>query len=167
MALISATIGAVSDIRTRRIPNWITGPSILVGLLLHQLLEGWHSMGTAALAGLIAGAIFFVFHIAGGMGGGDVKLITAVTCIAGLNRVTEILIITALMGGLFAVTAALYHRRLKSTLSNMAVLAAHHGSKGLQPHSELNVENSNNIRLPYGMAIAAGTAISFCNVLMS
>jgi prepilin peptidase CpaA len=124
-------------------------------------------MGTAALAGLIAGAIFFVFHIAGGMGGGDVKLITAVTCIAGLNRVTEILIVTALMGGLFAVAAALYHRRLKSTLSNMAVLAAHHGSKGLQPHSELNVENSNNIRLPYGMAIAAGTAISFCNVLMS
>jgi prepilin peptidase CpaA len=166
-AFIISTIGAVFDIRTRRIPNWITGPAILTGLVLHGWLEGWRSMGTAGLAGLIAGATFFVFHIAGGVGGGDVKLIAAVGCTAGLSRLAGILIATALVGGAFAMVVALYHRRLKNTLSNLAVLAAHHGSQGLQPHSELNVSNAQNIRLPYGIAIAAGTAIVCWNALMS
>lgn len=166
VALGCAMIGGVWDVRTRRIPNWLTGPSILLGLILHLALSGWKAATTAALAGLIAGVIFLLFHLAGGMGAGDVKLITAVCTLAGLSRVPEILILTALSGGIFAIAMALYHRRLKETLSNVSVLAAHHGSRGLQPHAELNVENAANIRLPYGIAIATGAALSFVNVLL-
>lgn len=175
IALACAAVGAVCDARTRRIPNWLTGPSIFLGLVLHFVLGswyagfagGWRALGVAALGGIIGGAVFLLFYLAGGMGAGDVKLITAVCTLAGLGRVTEILILTALMGGILAVAVALYHRRLKETLTNITVLAVHHGSSGLQPHSDLNVGNSKNLRLPYGIAIAAGTALSFCNVLLS
>ena len=85
MSFVSAGIGAWSDVRTRRIPNWLTGSSILVGLVLHLVLGGWRSLGSAALAGLLAGAVFLVFHLAGGMGAGDVKLMTAVSVLAGLR----------------------------------------------------------------------------------
>lgn len=166
LAVVCACIGAFRDVRTRRIPNWLTGPSILVGLLLHLFVRGWHGLATASLAGLIAGIVFLVFHLAGGMGAGDVKLMTAVCCMAGLSFTAEILIATALMGGVFAIIVAVSHRRVKETLSNIGVLAVHHGTSGLQPHADINVTNAEKLRLPYGVAIAAGTGISLCTVLL-
>ena len=52
--------------------------------------------------------------------------------------------------------------RLKQTLSNVAALASHHKEEGLKPHPDLHVMNANNLRLPYGVAIAAGSTIMFC-----
>ncbi len=166
IALVCAGIGAFWDVRTRRIPNRLTGPSILAGLILHLVLGSWHSMATAALAGLLGGGAFLVFYLAGGMGAGDVKLMTAVACLAGISYVAEILIATALMGGVFAIILALSRHRLKETLANIGVLVAHHGTSGLRPHSDLNVTNAERLRLPYGLAIAAGTGITFCSALM-
>ena len=40
-------------------------------------------MWTSLAAGLIGGVLFLIFYLAGGMGAGDVKLITAVGCMAG------------------------------------------------------------------------------------
>jgi prepilin peptidase CpaA len=161
-----AGAGAISDFRTRRIPNWLTGCGILAGLLLHGTLGGWRSLTSAALGGLIAGAVFLLFYLAGGMGAGDVKLITAVCCLAGLGAVAGILLGTALLGGLFAIVLALAHHRLKDTLANMGRLLQHHGSAGLRPHPDLNLTNPRTLRLPYGIAIAAGAGSSLCSVLL-
>jgi len=166
LAMACASIGAFRDVRTRRIPNWLTGPSILAGLALHLILGGPTGLGKAALAGLIGGGVFLIFHLAGGMGAGDVKLMTAVSCLAGLSYLPEILIATALMGGVFAIIVAVSRHRLKETLSNIGVLAIHHGTSGLRPHSNINVTNAERLRLPYGVAIAAGSGISLCTVLL-
>jgi prepilin peptidase CpaA len=159
-------VGAICDVRTRRIPNWLTGSGVLFGLLLHLVLGGWRSVGSAAAGGLTAGAIFLLFYLAGGMGAGDVKLITAVCCLAGLGAVASILLGTALLGGLFAIVLALLHHRLKDTFANMGRLLVHHGASGLRPHPELNVSNPRTLRLPYGLAIAAGAGSSLCSVLL-
>ncbi len=111
-----AGLGAICDVRTRRIPNWLTGSGILAGLLLHLGLGGWRSLSSAAAGGLLAGTIFLLFYLAGGMGAGDVKLIAAVCCLAGLSAVAGILLGTALLGGLFAMLLALLRHRLKDTL---------------------------------------------------
>lgn len=161
-----AGMGAIFDVRTRRIPNWLTGPGILIGLLLHLLLGGWRSLGGAALAGLIAGFVFLVFYIGGGMGAGDIKLIVAVGCLAGLGGVANILLGTALIGGVLAIVLALLHRRLKETFANMGHLLVYHGRSGLRPHPDLNVTNPRTLRLPYGLAIAAGAGSSLCSVLL-
>lgn len=94
------------------------------------------------------------------MGGGDVKLMTAVGCIAGLPLIQPLLILTSLAGGVMAVGLALYRRRLKETLGNMCMLAAYHATAGLAPHPELNIGNARTLRLPYALAIAAGSALS-------
>jgi len=165
-SLVCASIGAVCDIRTRKIPNRLTGPSILVGLLLHLILDGWCAMSMSALAGVVGGGIFLVFYFAGGMGAGDVKLMAAVTSIAGLSHVAEILIGTALAGGLLAAGLALSRGQLKSAFINIGILASHHFTRGLTPHSQLNASNPKTLRLPYGIAIAAGAAMSFCSVAL-
>jgi len=165
-AFLCASLGANCDARTRRIPNWLTGPGILLGLLLHVALGGWRSLGSAAAGGLIAGAVFLLFYLAGGMGAGDVKLITAVCCLAGLGAVASILLGTALLGGLFAIVLAVFRHRLKDTFANMGRLMLHHGSAGLRPHPEINLNNPRTLRLPYGLAIAAGAGSSLCSVLL-
>jgi prepilin peptidase CpaA len=159
-AALVAFAGAVTDLRSRRIPNLLTGPAILFGLMLHLALDGWHGLLYSLLAGLICGGIFVVFFLAGGMGAGDVKLITAIGCLAGLTNSPSVLVFTAIAGGVMGVAFALSRGQLKQTLFNVAALANHHRDAGLTPHPDLNVTNTSTLRLPYGLAIAAGCAVT-------
>jgi prepilin peptidase CpaA len=161
-ALLCALCGAGYDLKSRRVPNFLTLPAILFGLSLHIILGGWPQLKSSAAAGLICGLIFLVFYLAGGMGAGDVKLITAVGCIAGLSFIGELLILTSLAGGVMAIGLALYHRQFKNTCLNIYVLAIHHKTEGLAPHPEFNIGNAHTLRLPYALPIAIGSALCLC-----
>lgn len=159
-ASLCASVGAIWDIRTRRIPNLLTGSSLALALLLHLGVGGWQQMGSAAAAGLVGGLVFFFFFLAGGMGAGDVKLMAAVSCVAGFGHLEEMFLATVLTGGLFAMILAVVRGRFKSTLRNVGVLLQHHAMAGAMPHPELNMNNPATLRLPYGVAIAAGCWIT-------
>ena len=163
-ALAFAAAGAIAGVRSRSIPNFISASGIGAGLLLHLALGGWRSLLSAALAGTLAGGMFLLFYLAGGMGASDVKLMAAVCCLAGLAAVAQILVGAALAGGLAGLLVALFRRCTKATLANVGRLPAHHGSAGPRPHPELNLHHPRALRLPYGLAIAAGAATSVCNV---
>jgi len=159
-ASVCALVGAAFDVKSRRIPNKLTGPALLFGMVLHLSLDGWHGLLNCVAAGLICGGVFLVFYLAGGMGAGDVKLITAVGCLAGLTNTAYLLVLTALAGGVMAIGLALVRGRLRETLMNVGALASHHKNEGLTAHPELNVRNASTLRLPYGLAIAAGCTIT-------
>lgn len=161
-ASVCAVIGSVFDVKSRRVPNLLTGPSVLFGLLLHLSLGGWREMLVAGGAGLICGLVFLVFYLAGGMGAGDVKLITAVGCICGPHYVLGLLAFTAIAGGVMAAGFAIVRGRLKQTFHNVIELVAHHRAAGLTPHPDINVLNVSTLRLPYALAITAGCALTFC-----
>jgi len=59
-----------------------------------------------------------------------------------------------------AVGLALVRGRLQQTIMNVGELAAHHRHQGLQPHPDLNLGNAQTLRLPYGLAIAAGSILT-------
>jgi Flp pilus assembly protein protease CpaA len=42
--LLCAGIGSVTDVSERRIPNWVTGPAIVAGLMLHAISGGWRGL---------------------------------------------------------------------------------------------------------------------------
>jgi prepilin peptidase CpaA len=161
-ALLCASIGSIQDLRDRRIPNVLCGPAIITGLAMHTAIGGWRGLGDSAFAGLVAGGVSLVFWIAGGMGAGDVKLLTAIGCITGLAPLRMVLIATALAGGLFAIGLSIYHRRLRETLRNVAALVMHHRLKGLEPHPDLNLKNARTISMPFALPIAAGCLVTFC-----
>ncbi len=156
VALACGATGAVTDLQTRRIPNLLTGPAMLIGLTLHLAIGGWKECATSLMALLICGAVFLVFHLAGGMGAGDVKFIAAEACLLGLPNAGTLLLCTALSGGVLALGLAFKSGKLRQTLQNVLVLTKHHRQHGIVPHPELNVLNSNTLRLPYALAIAAG-----------
>jgi prepilin peptidase CpaA len=165
-SVLCALIGAAYDLTFRRIPNALTLPAMLFGLLLHFTLGGWRQLGTASAAGLLCCLIFLPFHLAGGMGAGDVKLVAAAGSIAGLPLIGNLLIFTALAGGVMALGLALYRRQLKQTLVNICALVVHHRARGLTPHPGLNIGNEQTLRLPYGLAIAAGSTLSLCLLIV-
>ena len=163
-ALLCAGIGSIHDVRERRIPNRLTGPAILAGLALHAIAAGGRGLADSALAGLIAGAIFLVFFLAGGMGAGDVKLMAAVGCIAGLAPLPLLVISTAIAGAVFALAVSIRGGRLRETLRNVGALLQHHRSQGLTPHPDLNLANPHTLRLPFALPIAAGCLFTLCTL---
>jgi prepilin peptidase CpaA len=160
VATACALAGSVFDVKSRRVPNIVTFPCFLLGLVLHLALGGWKQMLLSVAAGTICGLIFLVFYLAGGMGAGDVKLIMAVGCIAGLSHIVYILSLTAIAGGVMALGLALMRGRLQETFLNVGELITHHRHKGLQPHPDLNLANARTLRLPYALAIAGGCILT-------
>jgi prepilin peptidase CpaA len=159
-ATACALFASVFDIKSRRIPNFITMPALLLGLMTHLVFGGWQQMFSSLAAGIVCGGLFLIFYIAGGMGAGDVKLIAAVGCIAGMPHIAYILVLTAISGGVMAIALALARGRLKETLFNVGSLASHHVQEGLQPHPDLNIKNVQTLRLPYALAIAGGSMLT-------
>ena len=76
--LIAVLLGidSVKDIRTREIPNWISGAIALTAFINFDVRSLW---------GLIVAFIFFGVALATGkIGGGDVKLVAALSVVCGL-----------------------------------------------------------------------------------
>ncbi len=69
-------IGSIMDIKTREIPNWISVIIALLAIINFRLKN---------LLGIIVAVIFFsVALVTGKIGGGDVKLIAALSVVCGL-----------------------------------------------------------------------------------
>jgi len=68
-SVLCTAITAAHDLHDRRIPNLLTGATIIIGITLHLLLGGWTQVISSVAAGLLAGTIFFLFYLVGGMGG--------------------------------------------------------------------------------------------------
>ena len=76
LVVILLGIASVKDIKTSEIPNWISGAIALTALLNFDVRNLW---------GLIVAVIFFsVALVTGKIGGGDVKLIAALSVACGL-----------------------------------------------------------------------------------
>lgn len=164
-ALMLAGCGAVFDVFTHRIPNELTYGGIIIGMLFWCVTSGWRGLLTATLGAVIGGGIFLVFYLVRAMGAGDVKLIAAVGSIAGARNSVEIVFACAIAGGIMAVGYAVYHRQFRGALANVGELLQYHVKHGARSHPEINLSNPAAIRMPYGVAIAAGCLYSLCTTL--
>ena len=55
--LIVLAVATFTDLRSRRIPNWLVLPFLVAGMAVSGWLHGWHGIGQS-LAGLGWGAAF-------------------------------------------------------------------------------------------------------------
>ncbi len=70
-------VAAVSDLRTRRLPNWLTVPAFAAAVLAHTAVNGLGGLGFALMGFATGFGILLVLWLIGGGGGGDVKLMGA------------------------------------------------------------------------------------------
>ncbi len=159
-------VAAFHDARSRRIPNQLTLTAIAAGFGARAAFGGWLGLESALWGALLAGGIFFLFFVVGGMGGGDVKLMAAIGAWVGVGQVTPILLAAALAGGVLAIIYMVADGSVLRTLRNTVVLAQHHLASGFHPHPELNIQESGTTRVPFGVAIAAGTVFCAASALL-
>src|SRR5215210_7805328 len=75
--VVVAFTALLFDVRTRRIPNWLTFGAAAAGVVYATFVAGPSGAGTAAAGWLAGVALFFPVFALGGMGAGDVKLLGA------------------------------------------------------------------------------------------
>lgn len=153
-------VAVVTDLRSMRIPNWLTFPAILVGVGLHTLTQGTDGL-IFSLYGLALGlGVMLLPFIFGVMGAGDVKLMAAVGAFLGAKGVFNAFIWTSLAGGIYALGVLLFHaeqlRAIFRAIRNSLTFLSATGEFSYIPATKPDKLP----RLCYGLAIAAGTLFS-------
>src|SRR5690606_30770360 len=96
---------------------------------------------------------FFLLALAGGMGMGDVKLAAVVGACVGMERIGPVLLCIALAGGVQGAIALVATGALLGGLRRVAVRAGRRLG-----WTEAEAPPPRRVAVPYGVAIAAGTA---------
>jgi len=152
-------IAAIWDIRTRRIPNWLTLAGVVLGVALNTFLFELNGLWFS-LKGLgIAFGVYFLLYLLRAMGAGDVKLMAAVGAAAGWQNWLGILVLTSIAGAVAGLLLVAFKGRLRRTLSNLGLIISSLG-RGRAPYKEspeLDVGSEKAMRLPHGALIAIGT----------
>ena len=107
---------AVIDLRTRRVPNALTGAAAATGVAL--ALTGMGRVGIAAsiAGGVIGLALLMPGYLFGATGGGDVKLLAAVGTMLGPERILFAFFGMAIGGGVIALVIAACRGRLRNEM---------------------------------------------------
>ena len=114
---------ALIDLRTRRIPNWLTF-SLAVAGILQSFLPGQHVSPWYSLLGLITGLVLNIGLFALNVrGGGDVKLFAALGAWIGPVLTFQVFVVSILLAAVGALLQAFVTRRIGALFSNTAMLA--------------------------------------------
>lgn len=157
LATAVAVTAAITDVRDRRIPNRLTYPAMIAGFAVQSAVHGWRGLLLSLGGCLIFGGLFLIFHLVRAMGAGDVKLAAALGCIIGPAASWQVMFATAVAGGAMAVLVMVFTGRVLRTLRSTLAVVGFHAVHGLRTHPEVNLDNPAAVRLPYGLAFAAGT----------
>lgn len=163
VVVVAAT---VTDLRSRRIPNWLVLPFLAAGIAVSCWLGGWHGIGQSLMGFGLGLALFGAMFLMGGMGAGDVKLAAAIGAWIGPGQLFFALLATAIVGGVMAVgwlaVGRMFPRWLKGTGDLEADLppAPAVNEASAQPETAKPARPRVS-KIPYAPAIALGTLISF------
>lgn len=172
-AVIGASLaGAISDLATRRIPNRLTGPFLLAGLVSAGFIGG-----VAGLADAFAGCALLAFpyvllflHARGGAG--DAKLMGALGAWLGLANGAIVLVLVVIAGALSGLGFAMAKKELGAVLGRLRRMA-HGVAWQIAVHRRVNSadsilarEQDQMLMMPYGVAILGGVCAASLGVLL-
>ena len=170
MSLVVTTVlvvlVALSDWRSRRIPNAYVFPAIIFGLAMHAT-RGWNGL-QFSLKGLGLGfALLLLPYIFGGMKAGDVKFLAAIGALVGATDVLRALLMTVLVYPFLVIVPVLRAGKLKITLLRFGrvffnflgffIPSFQLYAQQLEGRDDKSIAS---VRTPFGVAIALGTLLA-------
>lgn len=148
------------DFRAYRIPNAIVFPGTLLALTVHAALPG--GLGLAAgLGGMMIGlAALWPLYWIGAAGAGDVKLMGMTGAFLGPVDAVGAALATVLAGALLAAAWALKAGVMRRAAENLRVILCSMLARFAAAHGpSFDPRRDAAARMPYSLAIAAGTAL--------
>jgi prepilin peptidase CpaA len=154
-------MASVIDLYSRRVPNWLSLPFLLSGLLVGLIAGGLqgalHSLGGMALASVLFG----IPCLLRGMGMGDLKLAVGIGAWIGPSQLVIAFVVTGVAGFILAIGYALWRGVLGQCLDQTGDLLEHLVKSPGKSHERIQLGASNAVSIPYVPAIAIGTLFSF------
>lgn len=108
---IALLVAAFTDLRSRQIGNWLNA-AIAIGAPVFWWAGGlalWPDIALQAGVALAAFAVLAGLFAIGAMGGGDVKLLTALALWIEPAWFLKLLVVMALLGGVLTIVFAAWH----------------------------------------------------------
>lgn len=153
-SLLIAMIGVAvaTDLRARRIPNWVTFTGVAVALLV-RALPGGPGIVDGILGCALGFGVGFLAYALRALRAGDGKLLAAAGAFLGPSLLGWTLFFTALSGGLLGLIALARRWGIRGSVLRMHALltTARFGSL-----RTLDVRQAGAVTVPYGVAIGAG-----------
>jgi prepilin peptidase CpaA len=159
---------SLTDVRQGRIPNWITYPGVLAGLLGHTLVGGLTGRGPLALglggsaAGLAVGFLpLMAAWLAGGIGGGDAKAMGAVGALTGWRFTLAAMLYGFVVAAIMALIVMIRKKTTRQTLGRVwrfLVLI-------FTPGPAVDPATKGSAKIPFGLALCIGAALALIEAL--
>lgn len=150
IALAASVVACWTDLRTGRIPNWVSLGALGAGLALAVLRGLFARQGafgpiaavaSAAVGGAVCGFVPYVLWRTGGLGGGDIKLLAALGVLCGPKWGAYAETYAFAAGVVYAVGILAAHGGLARTMGNVRTMVANGlRSKGRRlplPHRQM------------------------------
>lgn len=158
LAVALALIAGWTDWRSRRIPNWLTVPGFMVGVLANVLANGRAGLKTSLLGAGLGLLVLLPFVFLRSLGAGDWKLAGALGAFVGWQELANLLMGSVFVAGVMALGLVIYKRRFKETLRNIGRLLASMLTLHM-PGAEVSLDNPQSLKVPYGVALALTTLL--------
>jgi prepilin peptidase CpaA len=149
------------DLKTRRIPNYLTCGVALSGLVFQLAQHGWGGLWTGSLGLLLGFGLLFLPYLLGGMGAGDVKALAGLGAWLGPHLVIYLFVYMAISGALIALGLLCWRGKLwsrilqaRTSVLNWIICRSH----GLAP-AAASTSKPKSESIPYGVAMALGMVL--------
>jgi prepilin peptidase CpaA len=153
LAAVFALIAGWTDWRSRRIPNWLTLPALVVGIIANAIIFRWPGCKSALLGAGLGLLLLLPFVAIRSLGAGDLKLVGALGAYLGPQRLLLVLLGTFLVNGIMAVGVIIWKRRVGETVRNLASLTGSLLTFHM-PGSEVSLDNPDSLKIPFGVGMA-------------
>lgn len=118
-----ALIAAGTDLWKFKVYNALTLPALAAGLAASAWAGGWEGLATSGLGALTGFGLLVAFFILGGVGAGDVKLLTALGAWLGPALTLRVFFASAIAAGIYALALTLLYSGLAATLVDLLRLS--------------------------------------------
>jgi Flp pilus assembly protein protease CpaA len=165
----ASLVASAWDLKTGRIPNLLTIPVALGGLVMATWVHGPAGCGEAVIGwGMLAMPYVLLFLLGRG-GAGDAKMMGAIGAWLGIEQALIVAICVACTGGVLALFKIALHRRRWAIFRNLGLslyvyLVSCAGGAGgwnvlkTSPEEQRH-ETSGQVTIPYGLAIFLGVCL--------
>lgn len=152
-AVLLAVAAGWTDLRSRRIPNWLTVPGLLIGVAGSTALTGWSGLKSSLLGAGLGLVLLLPFVLLRSLGAGDWKLAGALGAFTGPAVLVDLLLGSVFVAGIMAVALVIYKGRVLQTMRNIGHILISLLTFRL-PGRQVSLDNPDSLKIPYGVALA-------------
>jgi prepilin peptidase CpaA len=168
VVLVACALGCFTDLRARKLPNLLTLPLWVAGLVYSAIVAGLPGLAGSFMASVLLALPFIILFLCAGGGAGDAKMMAGVGAWLGLSHGVPALVAVALAGGVVGLAFSLLRGEARRTFTHLATATT--GLMGvafgrlrfceclgfMPPGASAGAR-----RIPYGVAIFAGVTLAF------